>query len=195
MDKKHVGFAVCGSFCTYWKVLPVLRELTELYDITPIASEAVCNTDTRFGKAKDFLSEFEAICGKKVIASIHDAEPIGPRALLDLVIVAPCTGNTIAKIANGITDSTVTMACKAHLRNARPLLITVSTNDALSANVENIGKLMQRKYVYFVPFAQDGPDTKSSSLLSDFSLIKKAASEALEGRQLQPIITQGIAEG
>jgi dipicolinate synthase subunit B len=192
MKKKPVGFAVCGSFCTYWDIIPLLHELKETYDLFPVASEAVCTVDTRFGKAADFMSEFEKACGKKAITSIAQAEPIGPKGLFDLLIVAPCTGNTLGKLACGITDSTVTMACKAHLRNARPLLIAVSTNDGLGGNAENIGRLLQRKNIYFVPFGQDGPDTKQNSLQSDFSLLKPAAEAALEGRQLQPVLLGSV---
>jgi len=155
---------------------------------TPIMSEISTITDTRFGKAEDFIARIEAICGKKILCTIREVEPIGPRELLDILIVAPCTGNTLAKIATGVTDSAVTMACKAHLRNERPLLIAISTNDGLAANAKNIGELLNRKNIYFVPFFQDDPIKKPRSLAADFSLLNQAVDSALNGIQLQPIL-------
>jgi len=156
--------------------------------VVPIVSECVAATDTRFGNAHDLMREMERICDRRVIATVKAAEPIGPKKLLDLLIIAPCTGNTLGKLAAGVTDSSVTMAAKAHLRNGRPLLIAPSTNDGLSASAASIGALLPRKYIYFVPFGQDDPEKKPTSLVADFSQTADAAQAALEGRQLQPIL-------
>ena len=156
--------------------------------VVPIVSEVVADTDTRFGTAHDLMREMERICDHRVISTVKGAEPIGPQKLLDLLIIAPCTGNTLGKLAAGITDSSVTMAAKAHLRNCRPLLIAPSTNDGLSASAANIGALLSRKYIYFVPFGQDDFEKKPTSLVADFSLVADAAQAALEGRQLQPLL-------
>lgn len=186
--KATLGFALCGSFCTYRAVIGVLPKLTAEYDVIPIFSDAGCNIDSRFGPADAFVREVEALCGKKALHKLEDVEPLGPKKLLDLLIVAPCTGNTLGKLANGIADSPVTFACKAHLRNARPILLAVSTNDGLSGSAENLGKLLNRKHYYFVPFGQDSPLKKPYSLVADFSRLPEAADAALEGRQLQPIL-------
>ncbi len=184
-----IGFAMTGSFCTFKKAIAALYELKKLYpDITPIMSETAAFTDTRFGKAEDFRSEIESICQKKIITSITGAEPIGPKKLFDALVIAPCTGNTIAKIASGVTDSSVTMAAKAHLRNERPLVIAPSTNDGLGANAKNLGILLNTKNIYFVPFGQDDPYKKHRSLVADFSKISQALAEALEEKQYQPIL-------
>lgn len=188
MMKPRIGFAVCGSFCTYEKTMVAAGRVCEKYDVTPIMSEISARTDSRFGKAEDFKKKLEGYTGKNVIESIKEAEPIGPGKLLDLLVIAPCTGNTLAKIACGITDTSVTMACKAHLRNDRPVLIAVSTNDGLGASAINIGALLNRKNIYFVPFYQDDPIGKPTSLLSDFDLLEEAIEAALQGRQLQPVI-------
>lgn len=189
MQNNRLGFAVCGSFCTHKDILPQLKILKEKgYIITPILSEIVKNTDTRFGKADEFVEKIEKICESKCICTVKDAEPIGPKALLDVLVIAPCTGNTLGKLANGITDSSVTMAAKAHLRNQRPLIIAPSTNDALGASARNIGTLMNCKNIYFVPFRQDMPSFKPNSCISDFKLIPDTVSEALNGKQLQPMI-------
>lgn len=156
--------------------------------VVPIVSEVVADTDTRFGTAHDLMREMERICDHRVIATVKGAEPIGPQKLLDLLIIAPCTGNTLGKLAAGITDSSVTMAAKAHLRNCRPLLIAPSTNDGLAASAASIGALLPRKYIYFVPFGQDDFEKKPTSLVADFSLVADAAQAALEGRQLQPLL-------
>ena len=156
--------------------------------VVPIVSECVAETDTRFGKAHDLMREMERICDCRVISTIQAAEPIGPKKLLDLLIIAPCTGNTLGKLAAGVTDSSVTMAAKAHLRNGRPLLIAPSTNDGLAASAASIGALLPRKYIYFVPFGQDDFEKKPTSLVADFSLVADAAQAALEGRQLQPLL-------
>lgn len=189
MPELRLGFAVCGSFCTHKHVLPQLKILkSEGYEITPIFSEMVYSTDTRFGKAEDFIKSVEEICQNKCLHTVKDAEPIGPKALLDALIIAPCTGNTLGKLANGITDSSVTMAAKAHLRNERPLIIAPSTNDALGASAKNIGALMNCKNIYFVPFRQDDPQLKHNSCISDFNLISETIKHALIGKQIQPLI-------
>ncbi len=190
MEDYRVGFAFCGSFCTLSKAIAALEATAARYThIVPIVSEAVAATDTRFGSAHDFMREMERICDKRVIATVKDAEPIGPRGLLDALVICPCTGNTLARLAHGITDTSVTMAAKAHLRNGRPLIIAPSTNDGLTGSAPNIGALLGRKNVYFVPFGQDDPAGKPASLVADFSLVPDAVAAALEGRQLQPILT------
>ena len=186
---KKIGFAMCGSFCTFKKAVAAAHRLSELgADITPIMSETAFSTDTRFGTAEHFRSELKALSSKDIIATIRDAEPLGPKALLDILVILPCTGNTLAKLANGIADSSVTLAAKAHLRNNRPVVIAVSTNDGLGAAAQNIGKLLSRKLIYFVPFRQDDHIHKPNSLVADFSLLPETAEAALEGRQLQPIL-------
>ena len=189
MENIRVGFAMCGSFCMLEKTLAQLPRLTEAgFDITPIMSETAYGTDTRFGSAEHFRGCMESATGKEIIHTVREAEPIGPKKLLDLLIIAPCTGNTLGKLASGITDSSVTMAAKAHLRNKRPLLIAVSTNDALSASAKNIGTLLNTKNVFFVPMRQDDPGNKETSLVADMELLLPASLSALEGRQLQPLI-------
>ncbi len=189
MEEKTIGFAVCGSFCTHDKAMAALEQVRAHWrNIVPIVSECTANTDTRFGKAHDLMREMERICDRRVISSIQAAEPIGPKKLLDLLIIAPCTGNTLGKLAAGITDTSVTMAAKAHLRNGRPVLIAPSTNDGLSTSAVSIGELLSRKNVYFVPFGQDDPVNKPASLTADLSLIIPSAKAALEGDQLQPIL-------
>lgn len=157
-------------------------------DVTPIVSEAAAANDTRFGPAHEFMREMERICDKRVIDSLVKAEPIGPKKLLDVLVICPCTGNTLAKLANGVTDSTVTLAAKAHLRNGRPLVICPATNDALAASAKNIGALLDKKHIYFVPFRQDDPQGKPTSVVADFSLVPDTIAAALEGRQLQPLL-------
>lgn len=186
-DKKRIGFAMCGSFCTMGSATSTLCEMAKHYEIVPIMSECAYTTDTRFGRAQDFINTVAEATGKDVIHTVKGAEPIGPKKMLDCLVIAPCTGNTLAKLANGITDGAVTMAAKAHLRSERPLVIAISTNDALSGSAKNIGALMGRRDVYFVPFSQDDPFGKPRSCIADFSLIEKTVAEALEGRQLQPI--------
>ena len=184
-----IGFAVCGSFCTHAKAMRALEDVRARWrNIVPIVSECTAATDTRFGTAHDLMREMERICDRRVISSIQTAEPIGPKQLLDLLIIAPCTGNTLGKLAAGITDTSVTMAAKAHLRNGRPVLIALSTNDGLSASAAGIGELLRRKHIYFVPFGQDDPIGKPTSLAADFSLVADAAQHALEGRQIQPLL-------
>ena len=186
---KTVGFAVCGSFCTHAKAMEALEQVkAQFARVVPIVSEVTANTDTRFGRAHDLMREMERICDHRVIATVKAAEPIGPQKLLDLLIIAPCTGNTLGKLAAGVTDTCVTMAAKAHLRNERPVLIAPSTNDGLSASAASIGALLPRKYIYFVPFGQDDFEHKPTSLVADFSQVAGAAQAALEGRQLQPVL-------
>ena len=189
MIDQTVGFAVCGSFCTHAKAMEALEQVKARFStVIPIVSECTAATDTRFGPAHELMREMERICDRRVISSIREAEPIGPKKLLDLLIIAPCTGNTLGKLACGITDTAVTMTAKAHLRNQRPLLIAPSTNDGLTASAPNLGALLSRKYIYFVPFGQDDPVKKPTSLVADFSLVADAAQAALEGRQLQPLL-------
>lgn len=189
MISKNIGFAVCGSFCTFEKAIGALEKTKEVYEtVTPVMSENAYSTDTRFGTARSFIERIETICGKKIIRTIEQAEPIGPQALLDILVIAPCTGNTIAKLASGITDTSVTMAAKAHLRNNRPVLIAVSTNDGLSGNAANIGKLLNRKNIFFVPYYQDDPIKKPASLTADFTILPEAIEAALKGIQLQPVL-------
>lgn len=189
MEQIRVGFAFCGSFCTFDKAMAALERVKGTFgDVTPIVSERGAGLDTRFGNAHDFLREMERICDKRVITTIQAAEPIGPKRLLDILVIAPCTGNTLAKLASGVTDSAVTMAAKAHLRNGKPLVIAVSTNDGLAASARNIGELLCRKHIYFVPFRQDDPVAKPTSLVADFDLIPDTLRAAMEGRQLQPIL-------
>ena len=193
MDPIRVGFAFCGSFCTYDKAMAALEQVkAEFDDVIPIVSERGAALDTRFGNAHDFMREMERICDKRVIATIPAAEPIGPKKLLDVLVIAPCTGNTLAKLAAGVTDSSVTMAAKAHLRNERPLVIAVSTNDALAASARNIGELLCRKNIYFVPFRQDDPVGKPNSLVADFTLVSAAIRAALDGKQLQPVLLGAV---
>ena len=189
MEHLRVGYAFCGSFCTYSKAMAALEQVAGRYDsVQPIVSEASAATDTRFGNAHDFMREMERICDKRVIATIRDAEPIGPKKLLDVLVICPCTGNTLAKLAAGVTDSSVTMAAKAHLRNGRPLVIAVSTNDGLAASAKNIGALLDKKNVYFVPFRQDDPEKKPTSLVADFTRSPDAIEAAMRGEQLQPVL-------
>lgn len=188
MNGIRVGFAMCGSFCTFAPVLAQAERLVQLgADVTPIMSMNASSLDTRFGKASDFAARLESICGKPVIKTIQDAEPIGPRKLLDLLLIAPCTGNTLAKLAGGITDTPVTLAAKAHLRNSRPIVIAVSTNDALAASAKNIGLLLNTRNIFFVPMRQDDTVAKPCSVVADFSYIPDSCQSALLGVQLQPV--------
>lgn len=183
-----IGYALCGSFCTFSRSMAVLRTLREAgYEVQPIMSEIAYATDTRFGKAADHVADMEALCGRTVIRTVVDAEPLGPRVALEALLICPCTGNTLAKLAQGITDTPVCMAAKAHLRSDRPLLITLASNDALSANLANIATLLARKNVYFTPLCQDDPVRKPHSLVADFDLVPDALTAALEGRQLRPL--------
>ena len=189
MEQVRVGFAFCGSFCTYDQVMPALERAKARYGaVTPIISEKSADTDTRFGNAHDFMREIERICDKRVIDSIVKAEPIGPQKLLDVLVIAPCTGSTLARLANGFSDTSVTMAAKAMWRNGRPVVLAVSTNDGLSGSAKNIATLLDKKNVYFVPYRQDDPVKKPTSLVADFTQINAAVDAALEGRQLQPLL-------
>ena len=183
-----VGFALCGSFCTFRKAIDALRALTAQYTVVPIFSDAAWETDTRFGASADFRAEVTALWGTEPLHTLAQVEPLGPKRLLDLLIVAPCTGNTLGKLANGIADSPVSFACKAHLRNGRPILLAPSTNDGLAGSAPSLGALLNRRYIYFVPFGQDDPERKPTSLVADFSLVPAAIDAALEGRQLQPAL-------
>ncbi len=189
MNNLNLGYAICGSFCTLKNSINELKNLrADGYNITPIMSEIVFKSDTRFYKCQDLKKDVEEICSNKIINTVVEAEPIGPKKLLDILVVCPCTGNTLAKIANGITDTSVTMAVKAHLRNKKPVVLSIATNDALGASAKNIGQLLNTKNIYFVPFAQDDPFNKNNSLISDFTLLKQTIEAALKGEQIQPII-------
>jgi dipicolinate synthase subunit B len=190
MKGKRIGFALTGSYCTFAAVVPEILRLREGgAEIVPIMSETAARTDTRFGRAQMWRSQVLAASGApEIIDTITAAEPIGPGKLLDLVIVAPCTGNTLAKIAGGITDSSVTMAVKAHLRNLRPVLIAISTNDGLGQNAVNLAHLQSTKHIFLVPYGQDNPEVKPNSLVAAMELIPKAAEMALAGVQLQPVL-------
>ena len=189
MRQERVGFAVCGSFCTHQAVLSVLEKLTELYEtVIPIVSENAAFTDTRFGASEDLLEQLEDLTGNEILCDIPSVEPIGPQKLLDVLVIAPATGNTIAKLAAGITDTAVTMAAKAHLRNGGPVVLAIASNDGLSSGARNIGDLLVRKNYYFVPFGQDSPHQKPCSLIADFERIPETIDAALRGEQLQPVL-------
>ena len=183
-----VGFALCGSFCTFSEIFPVMEEVAKQHKVIPIFSFSAATIDSRFGAAQEHLRKAEEICSVKARCSIDAVEPIGPKKLLDALIIAPCTGNTLAKLAHSIADTPVTMAAKSHLRNGRPVIIAVSTNDALGAAAENIGKLLARKHFYFVPFRQDDAQNKPTSMVADFSYLPDTLEAALRGTQLQPVI-------
>ena len=188
-EQLTLGFAMCGSFCTFDAVLTQLEAMrAEFPKIIPIMSTVSYETDTRFGTAADFRARLESACGQPVIHTIAQAEPIGPKKLLDVLVIAPCTGNTLAKLANGIADTPVTLAAKAHLRNERPIVIAVSTNDALAGNAENIGKLLARGHYYFVPMRQDNAEKKPRSVVADFTRLPETIRSALNGEQIQPIL-------
>jgi dipicolinate synthase subunit B len=184
----NIGFAMCGSFCTFEKAFAAMAEVASIHTVTPIFSQASYTVDSRFGTAQAHFDRATSICGRPPLHTVAQAEPIGPGKLLDALVIAPCTGNTLAKLAHSIADGPVTMAAKSHLRNGRPILLAVSTNDALAGAAENIGKLLARRYYYFVPFRQDDPTGKPTSMVADFSKLLPALEEALEGRQLQPIL-------
>ncbi len=186
-----IGFAMCGSFCTF---APAIEQLSLLRDadheLVPIMSFNASALDTRFGKASEHIARVEAICERRMIKTIEDAEPLGPKEKLDLLVICPCTGNTLAKLASGITDTPVTMAAKAHLRGDRPLLIALATNDGLSANLSNLNAMLKRKSVYFVPMRQDDPEKKPHSLVCDFELLSEAIAAVLRREQLRPLFIQ-----
>ena len=189
-NKKRLGLALCGSYCTYEKLFQAAEKLAETYDLIPIMSENAAETDTRFGAATEHIKHLMLLSGHKVVTTIAEAEPLGPKTPLDALLIAPCTGNTLAKLSHGITDTAVTMAAKAHLRNGRPVIVALSTNDGLSGSAENIARLLNRKHFYFVPFRQDDPAKKPRSLQADFSLLEETVRAALQGRQLQPILKE-----
>ena len=184
----NIGFALCGSYCTFSRIFPVMEALAKEHRVVPIFSDNVQKTGSRFGEPADFYEKAFQITGVEPICTIADAEPIGPKKMLDALIIAPCTGNTLAKLAHSIADTPVTMAAKSHLRNGRPVLIAISTNDALAGAAENIGKLLGRRNYFFVPFGQDDPEKKPTSIVADFKKIPQALDAALEGYQLQPIL-------
>ncbi|MBE7054747.1 MAG: dipicolinate synthase subunit B [Ruminococcaceae bacterium] len=185
----RLGFAFTGSFCTMRIVTDTMRSVKEKgYDIFPIMSETVYSTDTRFGKCKDFINEIEDICGRKIISTVTQAEPIGPKKLIDALVIAPCTGNTLGKLAAGINDGCVMLSAKATLRNNCPVIIAPSTNDGLGASAKNIGQLLNTKNIYFVPFGQDDPVGKNNSLVAKWEYLLPAVESALKGKQFQPVL-------
>lgn len=184
----NIGFAFTGSFCTYAQIFPIVEVLTAEHQVFPIFSFSAAGVDSRFGPAQEHIRKAQEICGRDVIRTMEGAEPIGPKKMIDALIIAPCTGNTLAKLAHSIADTPVTMAAKSHLRNGRPVIVAVSTNDALAGAAENIGRLLARKNYYFVPFGQDDCIGKPTSLVADFRRIPETLNSALEGRQIQPIL-------
>lgn len=189
LQGKTIGFAMTGSFCSFRKTIDELKKIVALGSkVVPIMSENSYTMDTKFGKAKDFINEIEEITENKIINTIQGAELIGPKGLTDIILIEPCSGNTIAKLANSIINTPATMATKSHLRNEKPVVIAISTNDGLSGSAENIGKLLNRKHYYFVPFRQDNPITKPRSLVFDSKYTIPTLEEALENRQIQPMI-------
>ena len=187
MEHLRIGLALTGSYCTYDKVLAAAEDLATRHDLTALMSESAYTTDSRFGSAADFKRRLEEITGKPVLHSIVEAEPVGPKDYFDVLVVAPCTGNTAAKLAAGITDTAVTMAVKSHLRGGKPVVLAFGSNDGLSASAKNIGELLNRKHYYFVPMYQDAPEAKPRSLAADYALLEDTVLAALEGRQLEPI--------
>ena len=187
MSKLRLGLALTGSYCSFGKLAAVLPQLCQEFDVVPIFSENA-QTDSRFGEAAHWMALLEEACGRAAVTTIAGAEPLGPKGLMDVLAIVPCTGNTLAKLSRGVTDTAVTMAAKGHLRNGKPLVIGVSTNDGLGASAENIGRLLVRKNVYFVPFGQDDPAEKPTSLSCDYSQIAAAVNAAYAGKQVQPIL-------
>jgi dipicolinate synthase subunit B len=181
---------MCGSFCTFHQVFPIMEALAKEHEVIPIFSPTSYTTDSRFGTAQAHIRRAAEICGTDPLYTIAQVEPIGPKKLLDALVIAPCTGNTLAKLSHGIADTSVTMATKSHLRNGRPVIIAVSTNDALAGAAENIGRLLSRRNYYFVPFRQDDAISKPTSMIADLSMLSDALDAALQGRQLQPMILQ-----
>ncbi|GKX31806.1 dipicolinate synthase subunit B [Vallitalea longa] len=191
LEGMKIGFALCGSFCTMDRIFDPLKQLVENgADVYPIMSNNAYTIDTRFGNAKDFVKRLEDMTGHKVQTKIEETEPIGPKKLIDMLVVAPCTGNTLGKLANAITDTSVLMAIKANLRNCRPVVIAIATNDGLALNFKNFGTLMNTRNIYFVPFGQDNHVSKKNSLVAKMDLIYDTVKEAKEGRQIQPVIIQ-----
>lgn len=190
MRTERIGFAFCGSFCNHPKVLSLYESLAEEFELIPIVSENTARYDTRFGLADDLLARVERAAGRPAIRTIVDAEPFGPKNLADVLVIAPCTGNTLARLAHGITDGPVTMAAKSHLRNGKPVVIALATNDGLSASAPNLAVLLNRRHYYFVPFGQDDPFDKPTSLIADFAQLLPTVEAALRGEQLQPILVR-----
>ena len=184
----RIGFAICGSFCNHPQILKIYEALSERHELIPILSDNAARYDTRFGTAEQLIERVESLAGRRAVRSIVEAEPLGPSRAMDVLVIAPCTGNTLGKLAAGITDNAVTMAAKAHLRNGGAVVCAVATNDGLAASAQNIAALLNRKHYYFVPFGQDDPERKPTSLIADFPLIEETAEAALAGRQLQPIL-------
>ena len=187
-DKLRVGVALSGSFCTYAVVLPQIEKMCTLFSVTPIMSETAYGTDTRFGKAEDHVKQLENMTGQRVLHTVAEVEPIGPQKTLDVLVVAPATGNTLAKLSSGIADGAVTLAVKAHLRNERPVVLAVSTNDALAGAAKNIGQLLNMRHLYFVPMRQDDPAHKPRSVVADMTCLIDTVLAAANGRQIQPIL-------
>ncbi|MEB3102621.1 dipicolinate synthase subunit B [Ferviditalea candida] len=188
---KNVGFALSGSHCTFEEVMPEIGRFVKAgAKVHPIVSHSLLTTDTRFGKAEDWQKQLKEITGNDIISSIVEAEPLGPSKLLDILVIAPCTGNTTSKLANAMTETPVLMAAKAQMRNQRPVVLAISTNDGLGLNAANIAKLLSAKHIYFVPFGQDAPEKKPNSLVAKMDLIMETCAAALEGRQLQPLIIE-----
>lgn len=188
-NKVKIGFAITGSFCTFEKTKEIIEKMTgEGMEITPVFSDNTQKINSRFGKTEEFIKEVERLTGKKGIYTIQEAEPIGPSGCFDALVIAPCTGNTMAKLCNGITDTPVLMAAKAHLRNEKPLILAVSTNDALGINFKNLGLLANMKNIYFVPFGQDNYEKKPKSMIAHMELVPETIKEALKGKQIQPMI-------
>lgn len=189
MNGLTVGYAMCGSFCTIEKSIREMKRLIAAgWRILPIMSDNLYHTDTRFAKANDLIQQIETLCGREIIHTIAAAEPIGPKGMTDIMLVAPCTGNTAAKLANAITDTPVTMAVKSHLRQEKPVVLAIATNDALGASAQNIGKLMNIRHIYFVPFSQDNPEKKPNSLVAHFEMIPSTLEDALSEKQIQPVL-------
>lgn len=183
-----IGFAFCGSFCNHPGLLKIYEDVAREHEIVPILSENAAKYSTRFGTAEDFVTRVEAVAGRRAVRNIVEAEPLGPQGAMEALVIAPCTGNTLAKLAYGITDGPVTMAAKGHLRNGKPVVLALATNDGLSASAANIATLLNRKNYYFVPFGQDNAAEKPTSLIADFCKIMPTVEAAMEGRQLQPIL-------
>ena len=183
-----LGFAICGSFCNHPEILRIYEELSEKHELIPILSENAAQYDTRFGTAEHLIERVESLAGRRAVRTIVEAEPLGPSNAMDVLVIAPCTGNTMAKLAAGVTDGVVTMAAKSHLRNGKPVVLAPATNDGLSASAGNIAALLNRKHYYFVPFGQDNAAAKPNSLVADFEQIEAAIEAALEGKQIQPIL-------
>ena len=183
-----LGFAICGSFCNHPEILKIYEQLAEKHELIPILSDNAAKYDTRFGTAEQLIERVETLAGRRAVKTIVEAEPLGPSDAMEVLVIAPCTGNTLAKLAAGVTDNAVTMAAKSHLRNAKPVVVALATNDGLGASAQNIAALLNRKHYFFVPFGQDNAEKKPTSLIADFAQIEAAAEAALEGRQLQPVL-------